>query len=145
MMAEPTPRKQAPRKKAPRPTDKHVGSRIRMRRQMLHLSRESLADAIGITFQQIQKYENGTNRVSASRLQEIAEALGCQPAWFFEGSSAEAANKGAAARRIDADLSAFFADRYAANLIRGFVRLAPPVKRAIVKVVTAAAAEPEGV
>ena len=112
---------------------------------MLHLSRESLADAIGITFQQIQKYESGTNRVSASRLQEIADALGCQPAWFFEGRSASAANKGAAARRIDADLSAFFADRYAANLIRGFVRLAPPVKRAIVKVVTAAAAEPEGV
>ena len=126
--------------KTPDPTDRHVGSRIRLRRHMLQLSQQSLGRAVGVTFQQIQKYENGTNRVGAGRLDQIAAALGCQPEWFFAGRSRSAGNKTAAGRRVNADLSAFFADRNAAELVRGFIRLAPPVKRAIVALIAEAAA-----
>jgi transcriptional regulator with XRE-family HTH domain len=61
--------------KTPDPIDKYVGSRIRMRRIMLGMSQEKLGDALGLTFQQVQKYEKGTNRVGASRLQQIADVL----------------------------------------------------------------------
>ena len=61
--------------KAPNPVDKYVGSRVRMRRIMLGMSQEKLGEALGLTFQQIQKYEKGTNRVGASRIQQIAEIL----------------------------------------------------------------------
>ena len=106
---------------------------------MLQLSQGSLGDAVGVTFQQIQKYEKGTNRVGASRLQDIADALDCQPKWFFEGMSGQADDDRVAKRRVDAELSAFAADKYAPRLIRGFVRLPPQVKRAITNLITAAA------
>jgi transcriptional regulator with XRE-family HTH domain len=61
--------------KLPNRIDKHVGARVRMRRMMLDMSQTDLGEALGITFQQIQKYEKGTNRVSASRLQQIAQVL----------------------------------------------------------------------
>ena len=61
--------------KAPNPVDKYVGSRVRMRRIMLGMSQEKLGEALGLTFQQVQKYEKGTNRVGASRLQQISEIL----------------------------------------------------------------------
>lgn len=122
-------------KKEPRPTDRHVGGRIRLRRQMLGMSQESLADAIGLTFQQIQKYEKGTNRVGASRLQQIAEVLGCQPSWFFEGRPSLDNTGSAGARRVDADLTAFMADKWAPDLVYCFVRLPSPIKRAIIKVI----------
>jgi transcriptional regulator with XRE-family HTH domain len=75
-------------KKAPNPTDKHVGSRVRMRRMMLGMSQEKLGDALGLTFQQVQKYEKGTNRIGASRLQQIAHILQVQVSFFFEGAPA---------------------------------------------------------
>jgi transcriptional regulator with XRE-family HTH domain len=71
-------------KKVPNPIDKHVGSRVRMRRMMLSMSQEKLADAIGLTFQQVQKYEKGTNRMGSSRLQQIANALQVHVTFFFE-------------------------------------------------------------
>ena len=73
-------------KKAPNPIDKHVGSRVRMRRMMLSMSQEKLGDALGLTFQQVQKYEKGTNRIGASRLQQIAQILQVPVAFFFEGA-----------------------------------------------------------
>ena len=73
-------------KKAPNPIDKHVGSRVRMRRMMLSMSQEKLGDALGLTFQQIQKYEKGTNRIGASRLQQISLILQVPVAFFFEGA-----------------------------------------------------------
>jgi transcriptional regulator with XRE-family HTH domain len=73
-------------KKAPNPTDKHVGSRVRMRRMMLSMSQEKLGDALGLTFQQVQKYEKGTNRIGASRLQQIAQILQVPVSFFFEGA-----------------------------------------------------------
>ena len=71
-------------KKKPNPIDIHVGGRIRLRRNMLGLSQEKLGESLGITFQQIQKYEKGTNRVGASRLQAIASILEVPVAFFFE-------------------------------------------------------------
>ena len=73
-------------KKAPNPIDKHVGSRVRMRRMMLGMSQEKLGDALGLTFQQVQKYEKGTNRIGASRLQQIAHILQVPVEFFFEGA-----------------------------------------------------------
>jgi transcriptional regulator with XRE-family HTH domain len=73
-------------KKAPNPIDKHVGSRVRMRRMMLSMSQEKLGDALGLTFQQVQKYEKGTNRIGASRLQQISQILQVPVAFFFEGA-----------------------------------------------------------
>src|SRR5688572_17234641 len=73
-------------KKAPNPIDKHVGSRVRMRRMMLSMSQEKLGDALGLTFQQVQKYEKGTNRIGASRLQQISQILQVPVSFFFEGA-----------------------------------------------------------
>jgi transcriptional regulator with XRE-family HTH domain len=75
-------------KKAPNPTDKHAGSRVRMRRMALGMSQEKLGNALGLTFQQVQKYEKGTNRIGASRLQQIAQILEVQVSFFFEGAPA---------------------------------------------------------
>ncbi len=69
----------------PRVADTYVGHRLRQRRMLLGMSQESVAAAIGLTLQQIQKYENGTNRVGASRLWDLAQVLGCDVAFFFEG------------------------------------------------------------
>src|ERR1700679_3443460 len=69
----------------PNPVDLHVGARIRLRRRMQGVSQEKLAAALGLTFQQVQKYERGANRVSASKLYEIASALRAPIAYFFDG------------------------------------------------------------
>jgi transcriptional regulator with XRE-family HTH domain len=71
-------------KKKPNPIDIHVGSRVRLRRNMLGMSQEKLGESLGITFQQIQKYEKGTNRVGASRLQAISTILNVPVSFFFE-------------------------------------------------------------
>ncbi len=75
-------------KKAPNPIDKHVGSRVRMRRMMLGMSQEKLGNNLGLTFQQVQKYEKGTNRIGASRLQQISQILQVPVSFFFEGAPA---------------------------------------------------------
>ena len=68
------------------PIDKHVGSRVRMRRMMLGMSQTKLADAFGLSFQQVQKYEKGTNRIGAGRLQQISNILQVPVTFFFEGA-----------------------------------------------------------
>ena len=70
--------------KSPNPIDRHVGSRVRMRRMLLSMSQEKLGEALGVTFQQVQKYEKGMNRIGASRLQDIAKILDAPPSFFFE-------------------------------------------------------------
>ena len=70
--------------KTPNPIDVHVGNRVRMRRMLIGMSQEKLADKLGLTFQQVQKYEKGTNRISASRLYQIAGHLGVPVQFFFE-------------------------------------------------------------
>lgn len=69
----------------PNPIDRHVGLRIRMRRKELGISQERLAESIGLTFQQVQKYERAANRVSASKLWEVARALNTSISYFYEG------------------------------------------------------------
>jgi transcriptional regulator with XRE-family HTH domain len=71
--------------KSPSPIDQHIGARVRMRRVMCGISQERLGDALKLTFQQVQKYERGTNRIGGSRLHQIAQALGVPAAFFFEG------------------------------------------------------------
>src|SRR6202163_4841128 len=73
-------------KRSPKPVDKHVGSRVRMRRLMLDMSQEKLGSALGLTFQQVQKYEKGTNRIGASRLQHISHIFQVPVAFFFDGA-----------------------------------------------------------
>jgi transcriptional regulator with XRE-family HTH domain len=73
--------------RSPNPIDVHVGLQVRLRRKELKISQEKLADTLGLTFQQVQKYERGANRISASKLYEIARALRVSIAWFFEGLS----------------------------------------------------------
>ncbi len=69
---------------APNPVDVHVGLRIRLRRKELGVSQEKLAEAIGLTFQQVQKYERGSNRISASRLLEFSKVLDVSIPYFFD-------------------------------------------------------------
>src|SRR3954465_14368088 len=93
----PHPRRVIPRSvemstKAPNPVDKYVGSRVRMRRIMLGMSQEKLGEALGLTFQQVQKYEKGTNRVGASRLQQISEILQVPVSFLFDGGPSGAIN-----------------------------------------------------
>jgi transcriptional regulator with XRE-family HTH domain len=130
-------------KKAPKPTDRHVGRRIRVRRRALGISQTALGEAVGVTFQQIQKYENGTNRIGAGRLQEIADALECEPAWFFQDRPGSPRVKPDAAQCADPELSAFLADAHASDMVRRFVRLPPRIKRAIAYLIAAIAASLE--
>ena len=73
--------------KAPGALDRYVGNRMRVRRLEVGMSQEKLGEALGITFQQVQKYENGTNRVSISRLHQIAQALETPISYFYEGAA----------------------------------------------------------
>lgn len=74
-----------PTKISPHPVDQHVGGRLRLRRKLLGMSQADLAKGLKLTFQQVQKYERGANRISASTLYELAGLLRTQPTWFFEG------------------------------------------------------------
>lgn len=115
-------------KKKPNPIDIHVGSRIRLRRSMLGLSQTVLGDGLGITFQQIQKYEKGTNRVGASRLQDISSMLEVPVAFFFEGVPGKE-NVSSHKPKID-DLSKEYLDfmttRQGVQLNRAFVQIKDP-------------------
>ena len=81
----------------PNPIDVHVGSRVRLRRTLLGMSQEKLGDAIGLTFQQVQKYERGANRVGASRLFELSRVLDVPVSFFFDELAAESAGGAASA------------------------------------------------
>jgi transcriptional regulator with XRE-family HTH domain len=115
--------------KSPEPADKHVGTRIRMRRLMLGISQEALGKVIGVTFQQLQKYEKGKNRISASRLQQIARALQVPIPFFFEGASEKSDSHGA-------KVSELFGTKEGIRLSRAFTRIeVPELRRKIVRLV----------
>src|SRR5579883_2782253 len=78
----------------PNPVDVHVGARVRLRRTLLGMSQEKLGEAIGLTFQQVQKYERGANRIGASRLWDMSRILNCPISYFFEEIDATAASTG---------------------------------------------------
>jgi transcriptional regulator with XRE-family HTH domain len=113
-------------KKAPNPTDKHVGARVRMRRMMLAMSQEKLGDALGLTFQQVQKYEKGANRIGASRLQQIAHTLQVPVAFFFEGAPnvpGAIGNEGLSEAPSPAYVSDFLATSDGLALTKAFMRI----------------------
>ncbi len=130
-------------KKSPNPIDVHVGSRVRLRRMMLGMSQEKLGEALGITFQQIQKYEKGTNRVGASRLQHIATVLKVPVSFFFEdapGTPEEAA--GFAESSSHSYVVDFLSSTEGLSLNKSFVRIKDArVRRRIVDLVQTLAAE----
>lgn len=103
------------------PVDIHVGKRIRHRRWMIGVTQQQLADKVGIKFQQIQKYETGMNRVSASRLWDIADTLGVEISFFFEGLS-----EGPAAALATSD---FMADKEALDLVRSYYAIPEAQRR----------------
>ncbi|HVQ70447.1 MAG TPA: helix-turn-helix domain-containing protein [Bradyrhizobium sp.] len=123
--------------KAPNPVDKYVGSRVRMRRIMLGMSQEKLGEALGLTFQQVQKYEKGTNRVGASRLQQISEILQVPVSFLFDGGPSGAVNGSAFAEGASpAYVSDFLATSEGLALTRAFTRIADSkMRRSIVELV----------
>ncbi len=116
----------------PNPIDIHVGSRVRLRRTLLGLSQEKLGEAIGLTFQQIQKYEHGANRVGSSRLYALSRVLDVPVAFFFEEMSSEISGKGAKGvpGLAEAPQVAFSADplakRETLELVRAYYRIKDP-------------------
>jgi transcriptional regulator with XRE-family HTH domain len=132
-------------KKAPNPTDKHVGARVRMRRMMLSMSQEKLGDALGLTFQQVQKYEKGANRIGASRLQQIAAILQVPVAFFFEGAPAAPGHHppvGMSEAPSPAYVSDFLATSDGLALTKAFVAIKEPkLRRRIVDLVEQIAAK----
>ena len=103
------------------PVDAHVGKRIRHRRWMIGVTQQQLAEKVGIKFQQIQKYETGMNRVSASRLWDIADSLGVTIAFFFEGLA-----EGAQAAHAGTDI---MADKEALELVRSYYAIPEAQRR----------------
>jgi transcriptional regulator with XRE-family HTH domain len=134
-------------RKTPNPTDRYVGARVRMRRLMLGMSQTALGNSLGVTFQQVQKYEKGTNRIGASRLQQISGSLQVPVAFFFEelpipakaqasaqaGAHASAhANPGLSPNQI----SAVLATSDGLALVEGFARIkSPKLRRRLVDLV----------
>jgi transcriptional regulator with XRE-family HTH domain len=133
-------------KKSPNPIDKHVGSRVRMRRMMITMSQEKLGERLGITFQQIQKYEKGSNRIGASRLQQISSVLGVPVSFFFEGAPVpEGATGGFGESPSPAYVSDFLATADGLALTKAFMKVKDSkVRRRIVDLVEAIASEEEG-
>lgn len=104
------------------PVDVHVGKRVRHRRWMVGMTQQQLADKVGIKFQQIQKYETGMNRISASRLWDISDALGVSISFFFEGLDSRAT----ASDEISGDI---MADKEALMLVRSYYAIPEPQRR----------------
>jgi len=123
------------RKTAPNPIDKHVGSRVRMRRVTVGLSQEKVAHALGLTFQQVQKYEKGTNRISSSRLHQLARILEVPIPFFFDGAPQQPArsqDKAEAANYVND----FLATDEGRTLARAFTRIkSSKLRRSIVHLV----------
>ena len=124
----------------PNPVDRHVGLRIRLRRKELGISQEKLAESIGLTFQQVQKYERAANRVSASKLWEVARALNTNIAYFYEGLGRDGGISG----DLGSGLEEFLLTTDGMELARYFPQIQKPrVRRQILELVRSMASEPE--
>ena len=123
--------------KAPKPIDRYIGRRMRMRRIMLAMSQVKLGAALGLTFQSVQKYEKGANRIGASRLQEISDILQVPVAFFFEGAPNASALHGSDGSALSmAQIDDFVSDLDGLRLIRAFRRIDnTAVRRRIVMLV----------
>jgi len=122
----------------PSSVDVHVGGRVRVRRRLIHMTQETLADLIDVTFQQVQKYERGSNRISASKLFAIAEALEVPISYFFEGLD-EIGEK-PADEGSEQNIQSFLRTSEGLELARLLPRIARgPLRRRILELVRAAA------
>ena len=133
-------------KKKPNPIDVHVGARVRLRRNMLGMSQEKLGESLGITFQQIQKYEKGANRVGASGLQAIATVLNVPVSFFFEDAPGESGEviRGLSEESSTAYVVDFLNSAEGLQLNRAFVKIADPkVRRKIIDLVKSLGDVPE--
>jgi transcriptional regulator with XRE-family HTH domain len=133
-MAEETPQRRSPgrpRRDQPHPIDVHVGRQIRLRRTLLGMSQEKLGEALGVTFQQVQKYERGANRIGASRLYELSRVLDVPVAFFFPEQPPGAA--GAPSGGLQEEAAPFESDpltkRETMQLARAYYRIADPAVR----------------
>ena len=110
-------------KKSPNPTDKYVGSRVRMRRLMLEMSQEKLGEKLGLTFQQVQKYEKGTNRIGASRLQHISQIIKVPVSFFFDGALGKQADDGSSKAPVADYVSDFLSSSDGLALTKAFTNI----------------------
>jgi transcriptional regulator with XRE-family HTH domain len=127
------------------PIDIHVGSRVRLRRTLLGLSQEKLGEAVGLTFQQIQKYERGANRIGSSRLHDLAHVLDVPVSFFFEDMSDQVKDRGAVAAGTAEDEQAVVERnplnrRETLELVRAYYRISSPrVRKRVFELVKAVA------
>jgi transcriptional regulator with XRE-family HTH domain len=138
-------------KKTPDLIDRHVGSRVRLRRMLMKMSQEKLGEALGLTFQQIQKYEKGLNRIGASRLQQISKTLNVPPSFFFEGAptgGGAAAVEGVAVFEEEGQsqyVVDFMSTAEGLHLNRSFARIRnPKIRRRLVELVASLAEADDG-
>ncbi len=115
--------------KAPNPVDIHVGGRVRMRRKFLGLSQERLAEHLDLTFQQVQKYERGSNRISASKLFEISKALKAPVPYFFEGYGEGETLEGFSESASEQSVHSFLMTTEGIQLAEAFPRIQSPKHR----------------
>lgn len=115
--------------KKPNPVDVEVGRRIRLQRKLKEMSQSALADELGITFQQVQKYEKGSNRVGASRMAEIARVLDVPVSHFFEGQGTQPINSADEGGYGTSELAEFLASAEGVSLNRAFSSIASPTVR----------------
>jgi transcriptional regulator with XRE-family HTH domain len=126
--------------KSPNPTDVFVGSRIRLRRNMIGMSQEKLASHLGVTFQQVQKYEKGANRVGASRLQAIAGALNVPVSFFFQQESGKVVLDGIEAPSDENSLTGFLMTKQGVLLNQAFLKIKDPkIRRSVIALTKALA------
>jgi transcriptional regulator with XRE-family HTH domain len=129
--------------KRPHPVDLHVGAAVRLRRKTLGLSQEGLATSIDLTFQQVQKYERGSNRISASKLYEISRFLKVPIQVFFRGLDDDEAGSGFAESRSEKDVHAFLMSTEGIELAQAFPHVQKPaVRRKILDLVRALGDDP---
>lgn len=132
-------------KKQPNPIDIHVGSRVRLRRMMLGMSQEKLGESLGITFQQIQKYEKGTNRIGASRLQAIARVLSVPVSFFFEDAPGAPGPAGMAEPEQTSFVVDFLSTSEGIQLNKAFVRIKDAkLRRRVIDLVRGMAGDESG-
>ena len=131
--------------RTPNPVDVHVGSKVKLRRILLGMSQENLGDRIGLTFQQVQKYEKGINRIGASRLFELAIALNVNVQFFYDGAPVAGTHSSIPGFSEDAgldqnppldDVEQFMTNRESIELNRAFAKISDPqIRRSVVDLV----------
>lgn len=127
--------------KKPNPIDTHVGSRVRLRRMLIGMSQERLGEQMGLTFQQIQKYEKGVNRIGASRLLNLSQILDVPVQFFFDGAPVDGAQ---ASNKADGEsfIYEFVNSREGLELNRAFVRISDAkVRRSVIELVRSLASK----